>query len=210
LGDKIAADGLVYIVTDRAMDNRKVRGKSMDKATVGNGVLEDPMSAEQLRRLWPGFVRVEVLDTSRGDEEADYPPIMSILDNYKLMKNAPASMEYKLEHGTIDPLVCCAVPPERDWMPNHKPQKDDLLLWETDITAMGVRHYPGNIGWAAAMTVEDRADVGSYWSGIGHNFDDPSMFCPRRINLLLGQQAGWMATRSQILYFHEHACPGGF
>jgi hypothetical protein len=135
---------------------------------------------------------------------------MSILDNYKLMKNAPASMEYKLEHGTIDPLVCCAVPPERDWMPNHKPQKDDLLLWETDITAMGVRHYPGNIGWEAAMTVKDRADVGSYWSGIGHNFDDPSMFCPRRINLLLGQQAGWMATRSQILYFHEHACPGGF
>jgi hypothetical protein len=110
------------------MDNRKVRGKSMDKATVGNDVLEDPMSAEQLRRLWPGFVRVEVLDTSRGVEEADYPPFMSILDNYKLMKNVPASMEYELEHGTIDPLVCCAVSPEQDWMPNHKPQKDDLLL----------------------------------------------------------------------------------
>ena len=87
----------------------------------------------------------------------------------------------------------------------------DLLLWETDISAMGVRHYPGNIGWGAAMTVEDRSDVGSYWSGEGHNFNDQKMKTrPRRVNSLIGQQAGWMATRSQILYFHEHACPGGF
>ena len=35
---------------------------------------------------------------------------------------------------------------------------------------------------------------------------------PRRVNSLIGQQAGWMASRSQILYFHEHACKdtGGF
>jgi hypothetical protein len=75
---------------------------------------------------------------------------------------------------------------------------------------MGVRHYPGGIGWAAAMTVEDRADIGSYWSGEGNIYNDPDMKRPRRVNSLIGQQAGWMASRSQILYFHEHACPGGF
>lgn len=198
-------DGLAYVNTESATtDNRKVRSKSMDNASVGNDVLEDPMTAEQLRRLWPGFVRVEVLDTT-SQEVA----LMSMLDNYKWKKNVPASKEYELEHGTIDP-VCCAVEPGRDRMPNNTPKKDDLLLWETDISAMGVRHYPGNIGWAAAMTVEDRSDVGSYWSGMGHNYDDPNMLRPRRVNSLLGQQAGWMATRSQILYFHEHACPGGF
>lgn len=199
-------DGLAYVVSDAAAtDNRKVRSKSMDNASVGNDVLQDPMTAEQLRRLWPGFVRVEVLDTTSQEVE-----LMSMLDNYKWKKNVPASMEYELEHGTIDPSVCCAVEPGRDRMPNSTPKKDDLLLWETDISAMGVRHYPGNIGWAAAMTVEDRSDVGSYWSGMGHNYDDPTMLRPRRVNSLLGQQAGWMATRSQILYFHEHACPGGF
>jgi hypothetical protein len=118
-------------------------------------------------------------------------------------------MKYETQLGSIDPDVCCDVPPGRARTPPN-PHKDDLLLWETDVTAMGVRHYPGDIGWAAAMTVEDKADVGSYWSGLGHNYGDPGMKRPRRVNSLIGQQAGWMATRSQILYFHEHACPGGF
>ncbi len=29
-------------------------------------------------------------------------------------------------------------------------------------------------------------------------------------NSLIGQQVGWMVKQSQILYFHEHACLGGF
>ena len=194
-------------VEGAALDNRSVRGESMDGATVGNDVVEDPMTAEELRRLWPGFVRVEVLD-SRG--EGAHPLLQGgVLDDFNWRDHVPPSMRYEAQLGAIDPGVCCSVPPGRARTPSD-PRKDDLLLWETDITAMGVRHYPGDIGWAAAMTVEDRADVGSYWSGLGHNYGDPSMKRPRRVNSLLGQQAGWMATRSQVLYFHEHACPGGF
>ncbi|KAL3780266.1 hypothetical protein ACHAW5_001526 [Stephanodiscus triporus] len=213
-------------VMGAALDNRSVRGKSADGATVGNDVVEDPMTAEELGRLWPGFVRVEVLDTRGGggggeggkggrgfDDGGDgsVHPLLrdSALDNFRWKDNVPPSMKYESQFGTIDPGVCCGVPPGRARTPAH-PKKDDLLLWETDISAMGVRHYPGDIGWAAAMTVEDRADVGSYWSGMGHNYDDPNMKRPRRVDSLLGQQAGWMATRSQVLYFHEHACPGGF
>jgi len=203
-----STDGKVH-VEDAAEDKRVSRGKSMDKARVGNDMLEDPMTAEELRRLWPGFVRTEVLDTRRGEPHQLLGGATPSLDHYKWKKDVPASMEYEQKFGAIDPNICCGVPPGRARTPDN-PQKDDLLLWETDISAMGVRHYPGGIGWAAVMTVEDKADVGSYWSGEGHNFNDPSMKRPRRVNALIGQQAGWMATRSQILYFHEHACPGGF
>lgn len=205
-------DGIAH-VDDAVKDLRSARGKSTDKAKVGNDVVQDPMTAEDLRKLWPGFVRVEVLERHDEENEKEFshqllagaqPP----LDNYKWMNDVPASMEYEQLYGTLDPNICCGVPPGRSRTPSN-PQKDDLLIWETDVSAMGVRNYPGNIGWGAAMTVQDIADVGSYWSGEGHGFG-VNMTRPRRVDSLLGQQAGWMATRSQILYFHEHACPGGF
>ena len=195
-------------VEDALEDRRSTRGKSQDKASVGNDLVQDPMTVEDLRRLWPGFIRSEVIDDRSGEPH----PLLggaSPLDNYKYKEFVPASMEYERTEGTIDPNVCCGVPEGRERTPAH-PKKDDLLLWETDISAMGVRRYPGGIGWAATQPVEDRADVGSYWSGVGHQFGDGDMKRPRRVNSLLGQQAGWMATRSQVLYFHEHACPGGF
>ena len=205
-----SSDGKAH-VENAAKDHRTARGKSMDKAKVGNDVIQDPLTADDLRRLWPGFLRVEVLDARDGAPHQLTGGSKSVLDDYKWMKDVPPSMEYEQINGTIDPNVCCGVPPGRARTPTN-PNKDDLLLWETDISAMGVRHYPGGIGWAATMTVEDRADVGSYWSGEGHNYNDPEMKRPRRVNSLIGQQAGWMASRSQILYFHEHACKdtGGF
>mmetsp|Transcript_2511 Transcript_2511/g.3766 ORF Transcript_2511/g.3766 Transcript_2511/m.3766 type:complete len:550 (+) Transcript_2511:20-1669(+) len=194
-------------VEDALEDSRTVRGKSMDKATVGNDLVQDPMTADDLRRLWPGFIRAEVVD-NRGEQPHPLlegsPPA---LDNFKWKQFVPASMEYEQSFGTVDPNVCCDLDSPRT--PTN-PTKDDLVLWETDISATGVRHYPGEIGWAAAMPVEDKADVGSYWSGEGNAYNDPSFKRPRRVDALLGQQAGWMATRSQVLYFHEHACPGGF
>ena len=198
-------DGKVH-VEDLLDDNRKSRGVSLDKATVGNDLVQDPLTSEDLKRLWPGFLRTEVLDSSIKDH-----PLLrhSNIDKYKWKENVPPSLAYEEEYGTLDPNVCCNVPPGRNRTPPN-PKKDDLLLWETDISAMGVRHYPGEIGWAATMTVEDRADIGSYWSGEDNVYNDPDMKRPRRVNSLIGQQAGWMATRSQILYFDEHACPGGF
>jgi len=46
-----------------AEDDQKVRGKSLglDKANVGNNLIQDTMTAKELRRLRPRFVRVEVL-----------------------------------------------------------------------------------------------------------------------------------------------------
>ena len=199
-------DGKAH-VSPYMKDLRKVRGKSMDKATVGNDVVQDPMTADELRRLWPGFLRAEVIDDRNGQPHPLLTGSTPPLDNFKWKKFVPASMDYEQHFGSLDPKVCCDLDSPRT-PPN--PTKDDLLLWETDISAAGVRHYPGGIGWAATLTVEDKADVGSYWSGEGNAYNDPNFKRPRRVDSLLGQQAGWMATRSQVLYFHEHACPGGF
>ena len=202
-------DGLVH-VENAIQDHRTSRGKSMDKSKYGNDIIQDSISAEELQRLWPGFVRTEVLDRRLSSGDTHHQLLEGgTLDQPKFYEHVPPSMEYEEEYGSIDPNTCCGVPEGRARTPSN-PTKDDLLLWETDISAMGVRHYPGGIGWAATMTVEDRADIGSYLSGEGHNYNDPSMKRPRRVNSLIGQQAGWMASRSQVLYFHEHACPGGF
>ena len=59
-------------------------------------------------------------------------------------------------------------------------------------------------------SVEDKADVGSWWSGYPDIYGKPNMKRPRRVDETIGNQAGFMATRSQIEYFHNEACPGGF
>ena len=84
------------------------------------------------------------------------------------------------------------------------------------------------------MPVEDRADVGSFWSG--YTKEGPDLKRPRQLGNQAGELdilihtdsllytycavkiqppslfcfSGFMATRSQIQYFHNTACPGGF
>mmetsp|Transcript_6937 Transcript_6937/g.15140 ORF Transcript_6937/g.15140 Transcript_6937/m.15140 type:complete len:535 (+) Transcript_6937:18-1622(+) len=188
-------DGMVHVDGESNRDP-STRGKSMDKAPVGNDIVDDPISAEYLKRVIPGFVRVEVLGSSN--------PLVSRggLDRPTFSEEVPIDKTV-----TIDPNYCCkeAEPGRGKMMPD--PTADDVVIWETNVGAAGVREYPEPIGWVGAMPVEDRADVGSYWSGEGQVL---KMSRPRRLDATLGQQAGWMATRSQVEYFHHEACPGGF
>jgi hypothetical protein len=193
-----SADGMVH-VKDESRRDPATRGKSMDKAEVGNDVVDDAISAEYLKRVIPGFLRAEVLakDNTYLDKEK--------LNNPKYSTEVPIGAD-----GTkMDPTHCCKEeePGRGKMRPN--PTADDVVIWETNIAAAGVRKYPAPIGWVGAMPVEDRADIGSYWSGEGQVYG-PQMSRPRRVDATLGQQAGWMATRSQVEYFHHEACPGGF
>ena len=83
------------------------------------------------------------------------------------------------------------------------------MLWETNVRATGVRRFPDPVGWAAAMPVEGRADVGSFWSGHPETYGAGARR-PRRDDATLGNQAGFMATRAQLEHLHGTACPGGF
>ena len=175
---------------------------------MGNDVLDDPISAEYAKRLFPGFLRVEVLD-----RQPNHPMRQpNVLNNHRFVKEVPPSSIAFTSDGEsiLKPDTCCDEnDPPRGKMTSH-PKMNELVLWETNIQATGVRRYPDPIGWVAAMPVEDRSDVGSYWSGYPTVYGKSNVKRPRRVDATLGQQAGFMATRSQIEYFHNVACPGGF
>lgn len=72
---------------------------------------------------------------------------------------------------------------------SHFPLKPfSTRLYIANIYATGVRKYPDPIGWVAAMPVEDKADVGSFWSG--YDKDEPNLKRPRRVDETIGNQAG--------------------
>ena len=60
-----------------------------------------------------------------------------------------------------------------------------------NIQATGVRKYPNPIGWVAVMPVEDKADVGSFWSG--YTKEQPNLKRPRRVDETISNQAGKLA-----------------
>ena len=199
-----SSDGLVHVVDESTRD-LLTRAKPMDKAPVGNDVVDDPLSVEYLSRVIPGFLRVEVLDKREQDS-------IHVLLRGNQIESHPYSTEVPVNKAVkhlVDPNICCREDsPGRGKMPPG-PNSTDLVIWETNVGAMGVRRYPDPIGWVGALPVQDLADVGSYWSGEGGAYS-PSFTRPRRRDATLGQQAGWMATRSQVEFFHKEACPGGF
>ncbi|KAL3817659.1 hypothetical protein ACHAXA_002004, partial [Cyclostephanos tholiformis] len=198
--------------SDNGGNNRTARAprhRPNDGASVGNDVANDPISAEHVRRLFPGFIRVEVLDRM-----PDHPlRISGILDDHLFAREVPRSADAFLaglageSTSVLRPTACCGGDNDRDL---YRPRMDEVVMWETNVQATGVREYPHPLGWVAAMPVEDRADVGSYWSGHPDVYGAMDMKRPRRLDSTLGQQAGFMATRGQIEYFHDVACPGGF
>lgn len=179
---------------------RSNRHQPNDGASVGNDVMDDPISAEHIKRLFPGLLRVEVID-----RQPDHPLRRpGVLDNHRFKKEVPPTGE-----SVLKPTSCCDEDdPPRGKMTAH-PKMDEVVMWETNIQATGVRKLPDPIGWVGMLPVEDRADVGSYWSGFPDVYGELDMKRPRRIDSTLAQQAGFMATRSQLEYFHR-ACPGGF
>lgn len=188
---------------------RSNRHKPNDGASVGNDVVDDAISAEHVKRLFPGLLRVEVLD-----RKPDHPLRRSnSLDTHQFINEVPPSpnafTSNERRESILRPDCCVEDDPPRGKM-TANPTMEDIVMWETNIQATGVRRLPDPVGWVAAMPVEDRADVGSYWSGYPDVYGEPNMKRPRRIDATIGNQAGFMATRSQIEYFHEEACPGGF
>jgi len=148
-----------------------------------------PMSSDQLERVIPGFIRVEVLSNGANSQE-ELDPI-SISSNVR-----------------VNATVCCS----NNIDTSDVPDKDnDIVLWETSIKAIGVRKFPDPIGWAGLLIgIHPSNDnyIGSYWSGEDGAFGKEEKR-PGRSGEMMAQQAGFMASRAQIRYFHK-MCPGGF
>lgn len=176
-----------------------------------NRQFHGPMTATQLSRMIPGWIRVEVaLDGWKPKRTLELP----IPRDFRWDETG--------EEVSLDPSICCqiGVTSSNAHMPSA-PHIEDLYFWETTIDALHLRKMPeipfSQLDWVVlqAGNTEDWYEdtkfiVGRYWSGtdgyFGHQQDPPDSTLSHYIN----NQGGWMATRRQLHEWHSRWCLGGF
>lgn len=168
--------------------------------TVPEGQLQNfhgQMTKDQLKRCYPGLMRVEVLldEQSYGTQDKlDPVPV------------AP--------HPEIDPKPCCHVKAAASDIRPATPGSDKMFLWETNIIALGVRHME-ELGWVTLLrgprerSGERGLVVADYWSGTNQYFSKEGRPPPGSFNHM-NNEGGWMGTRQQIWEWHTEICLGGF
>ena len=167
------------------------------------------LSKRQLERMRPGFIRVEVFhpNNTRGTQlQLDPIPISNGTLN------------------SVDPTACCHTThvggsPQR-------PLAKDLLLWESGVWGTSVRLMPESSIWDWVVLLPGPWEkfptgIPSYWSGRAMNWSQLSamnlsdMRNPKPHHVLvdnpkfLAQPAGWMASRDEIMEYHQKLCVAG-
>jgi hypothetical protein len=177
-----------------------------------------PMTRQQLDRLIPGFVRVEVLlnETENGAQKSLDPiPLDYEFDVTKSDNNNNAVVTREERH--FDPKPCCQVQMSpNDETPSH-PATRDVVVWETSIKALSARQLPPGsalLDWVILLPgpgkrLPKNQLLGGYWSGRDGAFGDEIKPSPGMPDLI-AQQGGWMATREQIMRLHTGLCQGAF
>ena len=165
------------------------------------------LSKRQLKRMIPGFIRVEVLlDEAKHPSQRKLDPI-------------PVDLEFEVEGGVeekmFDPVPCCHVPEGLGKMP-PTPRGDQIMIWETAVKGTVVREMPsggtGLLDWVMLQPgpkAYGKDFIGGYWSGRGGDYgkdEKPNISDPK----FIAQQGGWMATREQLIEMHLHQCTGDF
>ena len=158
----------------------------------------------QLARLFPGFIRVEVVSEQNQQDfnqgRADIP--ISVLRNQTSNKGSITTK--------IDPKPCCHLPSS---LPQARPLIDDVFLWETATIALGLHKMPetSSLDWVFLQRGVDQVFlqrdkiIGEYWTGTNYGDTEkpperPNPTHPKYIN----NQGGWMATPEQLYAWHGH------
>jgi hypothetical protein len=154
------------------------------------------MTKGQLRRMIPGFIRVEVL----LDEE-----------NYPAQKETgpvPVDLQFDSKRREVDAQPCCSV---SDHLANtnrpSQPRSDQLMLWETNILPLGVRQMPPGswLDWVVLQRgpnqggLEVNEVIGDYWSNRNDLYYGKRQGRPAPQEFkYINNMGGWMATREQL------------
>jgi len=165
------------------------------------------LSSAQLSQMIPGFLRVEV-----------YPE--NHLQNTSTITNMPR--KNLLKDINVDPKPCCHIPNSGSstdplYRLPQDPKSNQLMMWETAIEALGVRHFPksSHLDWVAYLPGvvgnKKRPTNDYYWSGrsgiLGKNPVRPD---PHNTSLF-AHQAMYIMTRDQIRALDkEQTCKGRF
>lgn len=173
------------------------------------------LSVRQLERLVPGFVRVEVL--------------LNPNEHGAQKKLDPIPLHYENDSQHFDPSTCCNVdidsnefPQEPQQVMPSRPERDNVVIWETNIRALSVKKLPKidrktplTLDWVALLpgpgkrlSKEDL--VVGYWSGQEGAFPDLDKKPSGGEPALIAQQGGWVATPKQLLRMDRKLCSGAF
>jgi len=165
------------------------------------------LTKNQLRRMMPGLMRVEVLlDEEKYPAQSSTGPI-------------PVDLNFTYSIRQINPEFCCFVKNETTspTLP-MQPSADKLMIWETSIIALGIHLMPKNstLDWvllqrgpSGGRYLDIKDVIGEYYSGQNNEFGGearPPSYKGRFIN----NQGGWMASRHEIWEWHDTICPGGY
>lgn len=173
-----------------------------------------PLSKTQLRRMMPGFIRVEVLlDESKWPSQSKKDPI-------------PIDFEFdvndKKETRIFDPKPCCHVSNATSANLPQTPNHDQIMFWETRILGANVRKFPSSksskvLDWVLlqpgpkARDLKREQFVGGYWSGRNGLYFPEGTEKPSEAEAkYFAQQGGWMATREQLIEIHRNQCKMGY
>jgi hypothetical protein len=145
-----------HIYEMRATASEKVRHGQLRES---HGAL----TKDQLKRCYPGLIRVEVLLNETMLARARKTPMQRL---------GPVPIA---DHPDIDPLHCCHLSDvcSSDSRP-RTPTVDEVYLWETNIFALGVRHI-NKLGWVVLQRGTNKRGRGNttvldFWSGTNHYF----------------------------------------
>lgn len=171
----------------------KLRREAPDTVPVSAGQVNTDMfhgnlTKTQMARLWPGFLRVEVLqEGNESQEELDEIPVL-------------------LDGLWLNASRCCRM------LDQPVPSNQSLMIWETGAAGLSVREIPG-IGWVVLFQgptylPDDPAQITGYYPYADFNLTHIPVAIPS--DKYMAQCGGWMATREQILELHLELCQGSF
>ena len=160
------------------------------------------MTKGQLRRMIPGFMRVEVLlDEEHYPAQSKTGPIPVDLLFTKDGKQSP-------EATTVNATSCCYI---SDHLSNEnrpgQPNADQLMIWETNILPLGIRKMPTDswLDWVVLQRGPNQNDlnvnetIGDYWSNRNADYYGPKEKRPAPQEFkYINNMGGWMATREQL------------
>jgi len=197
-------------VTEELHRLRKAAPENLAGNIVKNKALDSysgPMTKGQLKRMIPGFIRVEALldEENYGAQESTGP--------------VPVNLMFQDQRKEVNPETCCHVAEQtaNDHIPVN-PEASKLFLWEVNIFPLGVRKMPSNswLDWVVMQRGPSQKKlnateaIGDYWSNRKDDYwKGKKRPAPQEFKYI-NNQGGWMATRQQIWEWHTEICPGGF
>ena len=165
------------------------------------------MTKGQLRRMIPGFMRVEVLlDEKNYPAQSKTGPVP--VDLSFTNKNGK---KQKSESKTVNAKSCCHI---SDHLSNEnrpiQPAADKLMIWETNILPLGIRKMPSEswLDWVVLQRGPNQNDlninetIGDYWSNRNYDFYGKREKRPAPQEFkYINNMGGWMATREQLYVY---------